>query len=405
MAEAVPDVATSFYCQGCLEPLKLDPTLSPSDLLETSVMKPENRGAIKNPVTFPQPAFSRQVTATEDEARSASTWHLFDILSDGFYGSEIDHPLCVDCTDTLLDRLDARLQEVEESSKGCAQFLTNMKQAANEFAADEIAEEIASLEKEELELRQQLKACAVEEQELAEKRKSHAEKMVDFANREADHWKERNSFQQELDDYLSEDTSTRYRTQLASRQLERLKKTNVFNDAFHIWHDGHFGTINSFRLGRLPSIPVEWAEINAAWGQAVLLLQTMALRLGLTFSRYRLVPNGSQSRLDSIDDKMRQMHLHHDSGGFGIFSGGSKQYDQAMIGFLDCLQQFKSHVESRDVHFKLPYRINRDTIGDSNGELSIKLQLNHEETWTKALKFMLTNLKWCLAWVCKLAPQ
>lgn len=74
-------------------------------------------------------------------------------------------------------------------------------------------------------------------------------------------------------------------------------------------------------------------------------------------------------------------------------------------------------------------RISKDKIGDSNGMLSVKyvfkciashvttcptiqftknvripndrIQLNHEETWTKALKFMLTNLKWCLAWVCK----
>lgn len=32
------------------------------------------------------------------------------------------------------------------------------------------------------------------------------------------------------------------------------------------------------------------------------------------------------------------------------------RFDQAMVAFLDCLQQFKDHVESRDVHFKLPYK-------------------------------------------------
>jgi beclin 1 len=41
-------------------------------------------------------------------------------------------------------------------------------------------------------------------------------------------------------------------------------------------HDGCFGTISGFRLGRTPEHPVEWDEINAAWGQAVLLLFTMA---------------------------------------------------------------------------------------------------------------------------------
>jgi hypothetical protein len=51
-----------------------------------------------------------------------------------------------------------------------------------------------------------------------------------------------------------------------------------------IWHDGPFGTISGFRLGRTPEVPVEWHEINAAWGQAVLLLHTMAQQAKLNFS-------------------------------------------------------------------------------------------------------------------------
>ena len=50
----------------------------------------------------------------------------------------------------------------------------------------------------------------------------------------------------------------------------------MINDAFYIWHEGAFGTISGFRLGRTPSQPVDWDEINAAWGQAVLLLHTFA---------------------------------------------------------------------------------------------------------------------------------
>ena len=61
-----------------------------------------------------------------------------------------------------------------------------------------------------------------------------------------------------------------------SAHLERLQHTNVYNDAFHIWHEGPFATISGFRLGRTPTCPVDWDEINAAWGQAVLLLHTLA---------------------------------------------------------------------------------------------------------------------------------
>lgn len=71
-----------------------------------------------------------------------------------------------------------------------------------------------------------------------------------------------------------------------SAHLERLRHTNVYNDAFHIWHEGPFATISGFRLGRTPSFPVEWDEINAAWGQAVLLLHTLAqVPLPLSLSR------------------------------------------------------------------------------------------------------------------------
>ena len=69
-------------------------------------------------------------------------------------------------------------------------------------------------------------------------------------------------------------------------QLDKLKKTNVFNAAFHIWHSGHFGTINGFRLGRLPSVPVDWNELNTAWGQTVLLLHSLARNIQLQFVRF-----------------------------------------------------------------------------------------------------------------------
>jgi len=80
--------------------------------------------------------------------------------------------------------------------------------------------------------------------------------------------------------------------------LAKLRKTNVFNATFHIWHHGHFGTINKLRLGRLPSAPVDWAEINAAWGQVTLLLVSLARYMNLKFEKYRLVPYGNHSYVE-----------------------------------------------------------------------------------------------------------
>ena len=75
-------------------------------------------------------------------------------------------------------------------------------------------------------------------------------------------------------------TSRRKNVVLELRRLSQIKCAGVFNDAFFIWHEGPFGTINGFRLGRLPQVSraVEWSEINAAWGQAAFLLSTVATR-------------------------------------------------------------------------------------------------------------------------------
>ncbi|CAN0355767.1 unnamed protein product, partial [Hapterophycus canaliculatus] len=48
------------------------------------------------------------------------------------------------------------------------------------------------------------------------------------------------------------------------------------NDCFHIWHQGPFGTINGFRVGRLNAHMVDWQEVNAGVGQAAIVLVTGA---------------------------------------------------------------------------------------------------------------------------------
>jgi beclin 1 len=90
-----------------------------------------------------------------------------------------------------------------------------------------------------------------------------------------------------------------------------------------------------------------------------------------------------------------------------------------MAAFLDCLQQFQEKVqklEKGNKQFCFPYRTNKGKIEDNDASYSIKyfgcvcyklvvhniasrIQLNSEEQWTKAMKFMLTNLKWGLAWI------
>lgn len=43
-----------------------------------------------------------------------------------------------------------------------------------------------------------------------------------------------------------------------------------------------------FRLGKTPTVGVAWTEINAAWGQAVLLLHTLAQ---VQYPLWQILPN------------------------------------------------------------------------------------------------------------------
>ncbi|XP_024140932.1 beclin-1 [Oryzias melastigma] len=427
----------SFVCQRCYQPLKLDKsfnvldrvtileltaplvTVTPSKQADSSEGEPapeetfvENKqdGVSRKyipPARMMSTESANSFTLIGDASdggtmenlsrRLKVTSDLFDIMSGQ---TDVDHPLCEECTDTLLDHLDTQLNITEnecQNYKQCLELLSNL-QAEDEKT---LLSELQQLKDEEATLVQELEAVEEQRAAVAQDLTQSRIQSQQLDTEELQYQKEYSEFkrqQLELDDELkSVDNQMRY----CQIQLDRLKKTNVFNATFHIWHSGQFGTINNFRLGRLPSVPVEWNEINAAWGQTVLLLHALANKMGLCFQRYRLVPYGNHSYLESLTDKSKELPLYC-SGGLRFF--WDNKFDHAMVAFLDCVQQFKEEVEKGDTGFCLPYRMDvekgkiEDT-GGSGGSYSIKTQFNSEEQWTKALKFMLTNLKWGLAWV------
>jgi beclin len=189
--------------------------------------------------------------------------------------------------------------------------------------------------------------------------------------------------------------------------LSRLKSTNVLNAAFHIWHSGSFGTINYFRLGRLPDMPVEWDEINAGLGQVILLLHSLATKIKLEFKRYKLIPFGNYSYIEVIENVATLNVKKGDNlnmygvGGFKYYFDWDKKFDYGMVAFLDCLEQLEAKIKSIDSNFSMPYPIKGHELEDkkTSTKYSIRFQKNTHEEWTKALKYMLTNLKWSLACV------
>ncbi|KAI9592719.1 autophagy protein Apg6-domain-containing protein [Syncephalis fuscata] len=302
----------------------------------------------------------------------------------------LEHPLCQRCTDLTLDIMSRQLAELTSERDRYAEFLARLdKDLPDAAATADLEKELEALKNEE-----QAYLDSIQEMENQLTVTRDAFQILEKETQELDvlersRWEEYNEYETKLCQLDAERDSLELALQQASDWMERLQKTNVFNDAFHISHDGPFGTINGFRLGRLSSQPIEWTEINAAWGLTVLLLQTICNKLNFQLKKYKLVPLGSFSRIDMIEDEKTQYELY----GSGEFHLGrllqNRRFDQG------------EYAEKQDNSLKLPYRIDNDRIGDS----CIRLRFSHEDTWTRALKYALTNTKWLLAFSCSSAQR
>jgi len=312
---AVADIqgGINFLCQRCQQPLKLSSTLYSLDehtLAELSLpISPahnidiESQAASLDRLVIPAKFYESSGLALSGngngftlvgESGQASamsqrlkvTASLFDMLSDN---SSVDHPLCEECTDTMLQYLDQQLDQAELDSQQYQEFLTSLSNETEDSSnLGQLQVELDSLKLEEQELVQELETLKQENEKIDSELETQSLGRARLEEQEEQYWRQYSLHKQQLllaeDEYRSLDCQLRYN----QSQLDKLKKTNVFNATFHIWHSGHFGTINGFRLGRLPSIPVDWNELNTAWGQTVLLLHSLVKRIKLQLQRYQL---------------------------------------------------------------------------------------------------------------------
>lgn len=378
-----------------------------------------------------------------------STTRLFEILSSR---SDVDHPICVECTELLLSHLQSRLAATTKERDAYITFLKTLNnttptqaevlKAQSSLAASKAAEnnafaELLALEKEKAALDDEV--ANLEAESLA------------LDDEEQAFWRSRNAFALTLTSLQDDRDAVNAAYDHDAQQLERLQRTNVYNDVFCIGHDGSFATINGLRLGRLPPPQnVDWPEINAAWGTAALLLATVADKLRFTFCGYKIRPMGSTSKIEKIeyppsaprqtssgnapsDSTPRQRQQQPKVTPLDLFSSGDlplgrmllhRRLDAGMVAFLECLRQLGEFVETSSANgpsphptapaqpsskptggsgrdsptsgttgLKLPYAIRKDKIGDS----SIKLGVSQDEAWTRACKFTLTCCKFLLA--------
>jgi beclin 1 len=191
-------------------------------------------------------------------------------------------------------------------------------------------------------------------------------------------------------------TSIDENIKISIANFDRYKQINALNDAFYVWYTGPFATINAFKLGNLVNKPVESTEINAALGQAALVLNIIASRCGIQFKQFHIAPMGSFPRILKADDRRTSYPLFIDQGSFSLFP--KRNFNLALSGFMQCIFELGEYITAYDPTLSIPYKIE---VADSKIADKSFVYGGDEEVWTHALKHMLANIKWIIAWYCK----
>ncbi|KAF8513161.1 APG6-domain-containing protein [Hysterangium stoloniferum] len=331
-----------------------------------------------------------------------STARLFKLLSSR---TELDHPLCAECTYLLIATLNKQLEETKKERDGYLAFEKEIKkerEREKHAASPEATErKIQRLKEDERNAIHELKAAESEREKLSEEIRALEREERELEEEEAEFWRVHNENLLTAAEQNSQLRSLRAAYAADSQTLEKLQRTNVYYDAFCIGNVGVFGTINGLRLGRASGIAVEWSEINAAWGQCTLLLYTLARKLEFTFENYRPVPIGSFSHIEKISGTDKAIYELYGSGDlhFGRILH-NRRFDLGMVAYLDCLRQLMEYVQTQYPNADFPHPIVKDKIGD----VSIKLQFSQEESWTRALRHVLLALKLLLKLVTNTGP-
>lgn len=256
---------------------------------------------------------------------------------------------------------------------------------------------------------------------------------------------------------LCEWSSARAENQALQGALESAQQWNVTaSDAFYITCEhGTVATINGLRLGAESSstihnstttmtqkhvthtIPffsfgtaktasettmaphkIPWREINAALGQVALLLNTLEQSLTTTINNnssnkrpaflYEIQAMGSTSKIglrrpNNAATSFYNLYFAEDT--FQFF--GKRNFNTALQMLLECIDNISVIVQERDRTIVMPYPVHKRShtigglnihyfVGEDRNNNSYSDPHQHAAEWTRACKYLLTNVKHCM---------
>lgn len=204
-----------------------------------------------------------------------STQKLLNLISTR---TDVDHPLCSECTHILMSNLTRQLEETKKERDGYIAYEKEVRKERERekdgLSKEEAERRIERLKEDERIAVDQLREAEREREQLADEMRALEMEEKALEEEEEEYvlcyyysqssiettftrfWRAHNAHLLKSAEQNSQLAALRAAYAADSATLDRLERTNVYNDAFCIGHDGVFGTINGLRLGRVPGVPV-----------------------------------------------------------------------------------------------------------------------------------------------------
>lgn len=356
---------------------------------------------------------------------------LSDLMHEKAPSTGCGVPLCDDCASGVLNELQRRLEEAHAerellhtasadllagddidddggadasweagapAKSDDAAAATKGKGSSREQAlsAEAFARERAAQVEEEARLRGTLDAAVSEQAALADELRRLQEEWEGQRAAEEERHRLINRAAHERQEAAEEAMRAVQLVAVCEGEISRLRGVDVLSEVFAVDLEAPIPTINGLRLGRQSGVTVvEWSELNAALGQVVLLLHTLArFHLpGGTFVHHVLVPHGSLCSVYAKREPTRVFELYG-SGRFGgaaaSFFGAGSKLDKAQAMLLACVGELVGHASA---HFSPRGRVPSqppfalDSLGSLVGSAS-----------AAEAKKLLAVLAWLLQW-------
>lgn len=335
-------------------------------------------------------AISAQASISKSQMRRACA-----VIEQAIAETGIDLPLCSDCAiDVLADLHD----ESESLDSIISEYEKQLSLLSHRYFQEEkFSVPITNLERGIARLEHETASTRAKILNLAEEERALSFKGSELLVSKAEYWRQFEMHAADKEAMLENMISAHNRLTHAKKWLDLVRASHVLNDAFHVSVELHLATIGGLRVGRLPSAQVEWPEISAGLGLCLHMLQEMAQKASFTFTRYRLILDGSFCGLYRLPNG-GTLNLHSDGDISLVRLVQFQGVNSALFAFVECVAELADHLKKQDPKFVLPFPIYKDQVAG----VSVRRAWNSSgATWSSALRALMADLKFILAWQAK----